>query len=101
MNKDNAKTVLGVIGCALCWLIAAGLALLEALLLYLWITGTLYVMKWGAVENPYAAEDAWAAGVFASLAAFPLILMLVAAVRSTMKLRKRGEKHGHTAPDKW
>ena len=101
MNRKSAKKALNVTGCAVCWIITAFLALLEALLVYLWIDGTLYVMKWGAEENPYAAEDAWAAGVFASMAAIPFILMLVLAIRSTIKLRKRGKKREYPAPDKW
>lgn len=101
MDRKRAKKVLGVIGCAVCWIITAFLALFEVLCVYLWIDGTLYVMKWGAEENPYAAEDAWAAGVFASMAAIPFILMLVLAIRSTIKLRKRGKKREYPAPDKW
>lgn len=101
MNKENAKKVLGVIGCGLCWLAAALFTFLEGLCLYLWITGTLYVMKWGAEENPYAAEDAWAAGVFASILAIPFVLVLVLSIRSTIKLGKQGKNREHPAPDKW
>lgn len=100
MDKKGVKRALGVIGCAFCWLIAVLLALLEGIFLYLWIDGTRYIMEWGAEENPYAAEDAWVAGVFASMTALPLILMLVAAICSTIKLRKRGKKREHPAPDK-
>lgn len=91
MNKENAKRVLGAIGCALCWLVTAFLAVVEAFCIYLWISGTLYVMKWGAEENPYAAEDAWTAGVFSFITAVPFLLMLTLAVFCTIKLRKRGK----------
>ena len=81
----------GVKRCGLCWLVTAVLALLEAACLYQWIDGTLYVRKWGAAENPYAAEDAWMAGIFSLLAAVPLLVMLALAVYYTIKLRKRGK----------
>ncbi len=100
MAEKGVKKALGAIGCAFCWLVAAGLALLEGSCVYLWVTGTLYVMKWGVEENPYAAEDAWVAGVFALLAVFPLLLMLAAAICSTIKLGKRGKDRGNKALDK-
>lgn len=95
------KRAFGVIGCAFCWLIAALLTLLEGIFIYLWIDRTRYIMEWGVEENPYAAEDAWVAGVFALLTVFPLLLMLVAAISSTIKLRKRGKNREYPAPDKW
>lgn len=95
------KRAFGVIGCAFCWLIAALLMLLEGSLIYLWIDRARYIMEWGVEENPYAAEDAWVAGVLTLLTVFPLLLMLVAAISSTIKLRKRGKNREHSAPDKW
>ena len=100
MDRGGLKKALDIIGCAVCWAAAAVFVFLEALCVYLWISGTLYVMKWGAEENPYAAEDAWAAGVFASILAIPFTFALVLAIRSTIKLRKQGKKHEHPAPDK-
>ena len=99
MNKESAKRALGIVGCGVCWAGAAFFAFLEGLCLYLWITGTLYVMKWGAEENPYAAEDAWAAGVFASMLAIPFVLTLILSIRSTIKLRKQGKKREHPISD--
>lgn len=100
MNREGINKALGVIGCAACWIITAFLAGLEAICIHLWISGTLYVMNWGAEENPYAAEDAWAAGVFSSIIVIPLTLMLMLAVYSTIKLRKRGKPREHITPDK-
>ena len=100
MDKKGAKKALAVAGCGVCWAGTALFAFLEGLCVYLWISGTLYVMKWGAEENPYAAEDAWAAGVFASMLAIPFLLMLALAVYCTVKLRKRGKNREHPAPDK-
>ena len=85
--NEIAKKALRVTGCAFCWLAAAFFTFLEGLCLYLWITGTLYVMKWGAEENPYVAEDAWAAGVFASILAIPFVLMLVLSTHLTRRPR--------------
>ena len=52
---------------------AAVLLPLEALLAWAWLRGTLYVQKYGAAENPYAAEDAEIAG-FCALVLLPLCL---------------------------
>ena len=100
MDKEDSKKTLGFIGCAVCWAVAAFLALLEAFCVYLWVSGTLYVMKWGAEENPYAAEDAWTAGVFSTMRALPLLLTLALAVYCTVKLRKQGKKHEYPVSDK-
>lgn len=97
--EKGAKKTLSVIGCVLVWLAAALFTFLEGICLYLWITGTVYVMKWGAEENPYAAEDAWAAGVFASMLAIPFVLTLILSIRSTIKLRKQGKKREHPISD--
>ncbi|MEY8386872.1 hypothetical protein AALC17_06160 [Oscillospiraceae bacterium 38-13] len=55
------------------WAAAALLTALEAPLAWGWIWGTRYVLKYGAEENPYAAEDAEIMGILA-LAVLPLFL---------------------------
>lgn len=58
---------------ALSTALAAVPLLLEALAAWAWLQGTLYVQKYGAAENPYAAEDAEIAGACA-LVLLPLCL---------------------------
>lgn len=55
------------------WTLAAALTGLEALLGLAWLRGTLYVMEFGAAENPYAAESTEIAGLCA-LMLLPLAL---------------------------
>lgn len=95
------KRIFAVVGCVACWIATAFFAFLETLLIYLWISGTLYIIKWGAEENPYAAENAWAAGVFSSVTALPFLAALALAIHFTIKLKKRGKQREHSMPDKW
>ena len=57
--------------------LTAALTGLEALLVWVWLRGTMYVMKFGKAENPYAAEDAEVAGLCA-LMLLPLCLAALA-----------------------
>ena len=76
----------------LSWAAAALLAALEIPLAWSWLWGTAYVMKYGAVENPYAAEDAEIAGILALLA-LPLFLAALAwAVSETVSWCKTRAK---------
>ena len=100
MDREGIKKACGIIGCAVCWAVTVLLALAEVFCVYSWISGTLYVVKWGAEENPYAAEDAWAAGVFSLITAVPFLLMLALAVYCTIKLRKQGRKREYPVSDK-
>ena len=61
----------------LLWGLTACLTALELLLAWGWLRGTLYVMQYGAEENPYAAEDAEIAGICALLL-LPLVLAALA-----------------------
>ena len=53
--------------------LTACLAVLESLFAGNWLRGTLYVMRCGAAENPYAAEDAEITGILA-IYLLPLVL---------------------------
>ncbi len=55
------------------WFFAIAVSALETILIWSWLRGTLYVMKFGAAENPYAAEDAEITG-FCALVLLPLVL---------------------------
>jgi hypothetical protein len=57
--------------------LTAALTGLEALLAWGWLRGTRYVMTYGKLENPYAAEDAELAGLCA-LILLPLWLAALA-----------------------
>ncbi len=59
------------------WGLTACLTTLELLLACGWLRGMLYVMKYGAAGNPYAAEDMEIAGICA-LALLPLSLAALA-----------------------
>ena len=59
------RRLLGMILTGLSWGLAACLTTLELLFAWGWLRGTLYVMRYGAAENPYAAEDAELMGIFA------------------------------------
>ena len=59
------KQMMRRLGYAAELILAAFLTGLEVLLAGAWLRGTLYVMKFGALENPYAAEDAEIAGLWA------------------------------------
>ena len=57
------RRILGALFSGLLLGLTACLAALEAVLAWGWLRGTLYVMRWGAAGNPYAAEDAEIAGI--------------------------------------
>ena len=60
------------------WLLLTGVVTaLEAVLTWLWLRGSVYVLRYGAEENPYAAEDAEIAGICA-LMLLPLFLFALA-----------------------
>lgn len=59
------------------WGAAACFMALEGGLAWAWLQGTLYVTRYGADENPYAAEDTELAGLCA-LALLPLALTALA-----------------------
>lgn len=65
------------LACAAGAVLTAALTGLEFLLFWAWLRGTLYVRKYGRLENPYAAEDAEIAGICA-LALLPLCLAALA-----------------------
>ncbi|MCX4372040.1 MAG: hypothetical protein OSJ58_09465 [Dysosmobacter sp.] len=71
------KQMMRRLGYAAELILAAVLTGLEVLLAGAWLRGTLYVMKFGALENPYAAEDAEIAGLCA-LVLLPLWLAMLA-----------------------
>ena len=74
---------------AVSWTLAVLLSAAEALLFWSWIQGTQYVARYGAAENPYAAEDAEIAGICAMIL-LPLVLAAVAlAVYCTVFGRKK------------
>ena len=76
----------------LLWVLAAALTALEALLVILWLKGTLYVMEYGRAENPYAAEDADIAGICALLLlplALAALLWAACRIRSWYKSRAK------------
>ena len=72
------------------WCAAACLTALELMLAWGWLRGTLYVMRYGAAENPYAAEDAEIAGICALLL-LPLTLAALAwaAYRTFLRCKDR------------
>ncbi len=53
--------------------LTACLTVLELLLAGNWLWGTLYILQYGAAENPYAAEDAEITGILA-IYLLPLVL---------------------------
>lgn len=75
--------------CVFAWAAATVSAMAEGALIWLWLSGMLYVEKYGAADNLYAAEDAWAAGVFA-LCLLPLCLLFLAlSIFCTGKMKKQ------------
>lgn len=71
------RRVLGMLLTGFLWGLTACLTALELLLAYGWLRGMLYVMRYGAAGNPYAAEDMEIAGACA-LAFLPLSLAAMA-----------------------
>ena len=82
------RRVLGAIFSGLLLGLTACLTALELLFAWSWLSGTLYVMRWGAAENPYAAEDAEIAGICALLL---LPLLLAALAWTGYRMKKRAE----------
>ena len=73
----------------LSWALAVLLTAAEALLARSWIEGARYVARYGAAENPYAAENAEIAGICALLL-LPLVVSAAAlAVYCTVYGRKK------------
>ncbi len=71
------RRALGMLLTGFLWGLTACLATLELLLSCAWLRGMLYVIKYGAAGNPYAAEDMEIAGICA-LALLPLSLAALA-----------------------
>lgn len=105
MSRENVKNALGVIGCAVCWLTAAFFAFLEwAAAAWVWELlpdVILYGYDEAAGYNLHLAEDFWEARMFMLLFGIPFVLMLVLAIRSTMKLIRQGKKHEYPVSDPW
>ena len=80
---------------------AAGAALvavltgLEALLAWGWLQGTRYVMAYGKLENPYAAEDAGIMGICALLL-LPLWLAALGWTAYGLVLRRKKRANART-----
>lgn len=81
------------------WVLTALLTALEVCLAWLWLKGTLYVMEYGRAENPYAAEGAELAGIFAALLLPLTLAALIWAARRVIfwykscERRDRGEEY--------
>lgn len=71
------RRVPGMLLTGFLWGLAGCLTVLELLLGWSWLRGMLYVMRYGAAENPYAAEDMEIAGICALLV-LPLFLAALA-----------------------
>lgn len=84
------RRVLGMLLTGFLWGLTACLTTLELLFVWAWLRGVLYVMKYGAAENPYAAEDMEIAGICA-LTLLPLFLTALAwaVCRIVLRSKKR------------
>ena len=83
------RTCLRTAFCAALWLLTVAAGLAEGSLLALWINRTRYLQQFGAAENPYVAEDAAMAGIFA-LCFIPLFLLfLICAICMTRYCMKK------------
>lgn len=88
------RRVLRMLASGLLLGLAACLTALELVLAWAWLRGTLYVMRYGAAENPYAAEDADIAGLCA-LMLLPLLLVVLACMGyRIIWCRKRAKTRG-------
>lgn len=67
---------------------AACLTVLEVMLAVGWLRGKSYIMRYGAAENPYAAEDTEITGLLALLL-LPLVLAALAGSVSWIMLRHK------------
>ena len=72
-----------------CLVLALALTGAEVWLAWSWLRGTLYVMRAGAAENPYAAEDADIAGLCALLL-LPLGIIAWAMYKVVSPVEKEG-----------
>ena len=68
---------------------------LEALLAWGWLQGTRYVMAYGKLENPYAAEDAGIMGICALLL-LPLWLAALGWTVYGLALRRKKRANART-----
>jgi len=85
------QKVLRTLSCAVSWTLTALAGVLELTLLWLWRRGVGYVDRFGAVENPYAAEKMELAGGGALLLLPLLGLLLIWAVWSTRRIMNNGQ----------
>ena len=77
------------LGCGLLWLFTLAAGSLESCCVWIWLSRTAYVGRWGGAENPYAAEEAEIAGACALLGAVPTLLLLILAIGLTLGLMRR------------
>ena len=90
--KRAVRGLLWAAGAAL----TAALTGLEALLAWGWLRGTRYVMTYGKLENPYAAEDADILGICALL----LLPLWLAALGWTYGLVLRRKKRANARTER-
>ncbi len=84
--------------CLLAWGITLLIGGCEAALVWLWRQGTQYVAQFGAAENPYAAEEAADAGLFAVLLLPLFALALCGAIYGTGRWKDDWKKRAGRAP---
>ncbi len=94
-RQANRKVSVPSVGCVVAWLATIFFAFLEATA-FLWFLELLPdVIRYGYDEaagyNLHLAEDFWEARLFMVLYGVPLIVALALAIRSTIKLRRRGK----------
>lgn len=89
--KRAARGLLWAAGAAL----TAALTGLEALLAWGWLRGTRYVMTYGKLENPYAAEDADILGICVLLL-LPLWLAALGWTAYGLVLRRKKRANART-----
>ena len=89
--KRAVRGLLWAAGAAL----TAALTGLEALLAWGWLRGTRYVMTYGKLENPYAAEDAGIMGICALLL-LPLWLAALGWTVYGLALRRKKRANART-----
>lgn len=84
------RRIWSVLGCGLVWLTTLGVGALESCCVWVWLSRTVYLERWGAAGNPYAAEEAAIAGFCALLGALPTLLLLI--LTGTLTLRLLGRR---------
>lgn len=104
MSGEGVKKARGIAACLLCWLAAGFFSCLEGAAAAWFLELLPDVIQYGYDEaagyNLYLAEDFWEARVLLALFRVPLLVMLVLAVRSTIKLRRKGKKREHPISDR-